>query len=223
MPALIVHHLELSRSTRVLWLLAELAVEYELKSYKRDGNFRGPKTIRDLHPLGKSPLVEHEGRVFAESGAIFEYLLDCFDDGTLRPPPGTQALYDYRYWLHYAEGSLMSPLLIRLVLDRITSARVPFFVKPVAKAIVAKVEQGFLGPEIELHAEFLNASLQDREWFAGENFSAADIEMIFPVEALLARGRARADTRHLVRWRDACLERPAYRHALEQGGPLIPS
>ncbi len=223
MTELVVHHLDHSRSTRVLWLLAELGVDYELKIHQRDANMRAPEAMRKLHPLGKSPIVVHGERVLAESGAVLEYLVDEFDaEHRLRPASDDPAYLDYRYWMHYAEGSLMSPLLVRLIMDKVRTAPLPFFIKPIAKGVAGKVEETFTRPELERHAAYLNDALAERPFFAGEQFSAADIQMIYGVEALVTRGRVQTDVSRLSRWLDGCRARPAFQAALERGGPLIP-
>lgn len=230
MTKLVVHHLETSRSTRVLWLLEELGLDYELKCYPRDANMRAPAEFRQLHRLGKAPIVVHGDRTLAESGAILEYCLDQFDHDRpiqqrLRPEAGpdlaSDAFLQYRYWLHYAEGSLMSPLLLRFIFDKLASAPMPFFVKPIANAIVKKVEGTFIDQEIQSHTAFLEQSLGESKWFAGEQFSAADIQMIYGVEALLSRGRPAIPTPNLKRWQNAAHERAALKTAIARGGELM--
>jgi len=230
MRKIVVHHLETSRSTRVLWLLEELGLEYELQRYARDANLRAPAEFSKLHPLGKAPVVVHGDRTLAESGAILEYLLDQFDqdrpiDKRLRPEAGSKRTYEaylrYRYWLHYAEGSLMSPLLLRLIFDKLATAPMPFFVKPIANTIVKKVESTFIRQEIRSHVTFLEESLSESEWFAGDQFSAADIQMVYGVEAMLSRGRPEVPTPNLKRWRNAVHEREALRAAIARGGELM--
>ena len=140
---LIVHHLENSRSQRILWLLEELGVEYEIKAYKRDPETSlAPPDMRDVHPLGKAPMITDGDVTIAESGAIIEYLMDTYDDGTLRPPAGTPERRTWTYWLHYAEGSFMPLMILSLIVNRIETAKMPFFVKPVAKGIAQSVRAG---------------------------------------------------------------------------------
>lgn len=215
-----VHHLENSRSQRILWLLEELAIEYDVKRYERDRKtMLAPPELRAIHPLGKSPVVVDDGDVLAESGAIIETLVERHDrDGRLAPPIGTAERIRWRYWLHFAEGTAMPPLVMSLVFGRIRSAPMPFFAKPIARAIVDKAMSGFVGPQLQGNADFLEAELAQREWFAGDVFSAADVQMSFPVEATEAR--IGLDSRpRLATWLQRIHARPAYQRALERGGP----
>jgi glutathione S-transferase len=217
---LIVHHLEKSRSQRVLWLLEELGVDYEIKSYARDKKtMLGPPELRAIHPLGKSPIVVDDGNTLAESGAIIEYLVEKYGEGRLVPPARTPEHLRYRYWLHYAEGSAMPPLLMKLVFERVKSAPVPFFVKPIARGIADKVLATFVHPQMDLHVGFQDAELGKSPWFAGDEFTAADIQMSFPVEAGASRagGVPRPNIADFLRRIHA---RPAYQRALERGGPF---
>ncbi|MBV8633399.1 MAG: glutathione S-transferase, partial [Burkholderiaceae bacterium] len=185
---IIVHHLNNSRSQRVLWLLEELGLPYEIKHYQRDPKtMLAPPALFAVHPLGKSPVITDNGITVAESGAIIEYLLKHHGAGRLEPGDelGRRRL---TYWLHYAEGSAMPPLLLALVFSRVANAPAPFFVRPIARAIAAKVRKGFIDPQLKLHLDFLEAELGKNTWFAGDEFSAADIQMSFPVEAAAARG-----------------------------------
>lgn len=222
MPASItLHHLENSRSQRVLWLLEELALPYEVRRYARERKTQlAPPELRAVHALGKAPVLTDGDLVLAESGAIVEYLLDTYDpDGRLRPPPGTEARRRYTYWLHFAEGSVMPQLLLALVFDKVRAARVPFFVKPVVRAIADKVTRGFVMPNIERQLVFMEGEMAKREWFAGTAFSGADIQMSFPLEAAQARAGLDARYPQLVAWLARIHARPAYRRALEAGGP----
>ncbi len=221
---LTLHHLESSRSQRVLWLLEELALPYQIVRYQRDpGTLRAPPALRAIHPLGKSPVLVDDGQVLAESGAILEYLVERYDTGhALAPSPHPQASPEclrYRYWMHYAEGSAMPPLLMSLVFGRIRSAPMPFFVRPVAKAIVEKAMRGFIGPQIRLHLDWMEQSLAETAWFAGDRFTAADIQMSFPIEAAAVRAGLDAHP-NLAGFLQRIHARPAYQRALEQGGPL---
>ena len=213
-----VHHLENSRSQRVLWLLEELGVPYDVKRYARHpATMLAPPELRQVHPLGKSPTVTDGAATLAESGAIVEYLVERYGEGRLAPAPGTPERLRYIYWLHYAEGSAMPPLLLRLMFDRVAKAPAPFFVRPIARAIAAKAMQGFIGPQLKLHLDYLEGELGKSEWFAGPEFSAADIQMSFPVEAAAARvGNRPAMARFLERIH----ARPAYHRAIEKGGAL---
>jgi glutathione S-transferase len=214
-----VHHLENSRSQRVLWLLEELGMPYEIKLYKRDPKTSyAPPELAKVHPLGKSPVITDGDLTIAETGAIVEYLVDTHGL-QLRPKPGTADARRYTYWLHFAEGSAMPPLLMKLVFDRVKSAPMPFFARPIARAIADKVLAGFVTPNVERQLAFMEAELQSRPWFAGRAFSAADVMMSFPLEA--AAQRAGLDARYpkLQDWLARIHARPAYRRALERGGP----
>ncbi len=215
---IIVHHLMYSRSLRVLWLLEELGLEYELVRYERDENFRAPPSLEKAHPLGRAPVVEVDGVVLAESGAILEYFVER--EGRLRPTTA-EGLRDYRFFLHYAEGSAMPPLLVQLLADRVSSAPMPIFVKPIARRIAQEIERNFSGPAIAQHFGFVEQSLSERPYFAGSELSAADIQMFYPVEAALRRGHGAWP--HLRAWRERVTQRDAYRRAEQKGGPAMPA
>ena len=216
-----VHHLNNSRSQRVLWLLEELGLPYEIIQYQRDPRtMRAPATLRAVHPLGKSPVVTtDDGLVLAESGAIIETLIERYGNGSLVPPAGTPEALRYRYWLHFAEGSAMPPLLLKLVFDQIEKAKLPFFAKPIAKAIAGKAKTSFVMPNIKAHLDFMESELARSPWFAGDAFTGADIQMSFPVEASAARGGLDATRPNLMSYLERIHARPAYRRALERGGP----
>jgi glutathione S-transferase len=217
---IVVHHLESSRSQRVLWLLEELGLPYEIKHYARDKKtMRAPPELYAVHPLGKSPVITDDGKTIAESGAIVEYLVDAYGEGRLKPPAGTDEGLRYTYWLHYAEGSVMPPLLIKLIFDKMDSAKMPFFIKPVVRGVVDKVRKGFLDPQIALHLDFIENELGKREWFAGDEFTAADIQMSFPCEAANARGGLDKTRPKLWAFLQRIHGRPAYKQALAKGGP----
>jgi len=216
---IVVHHLNNSRSQRVLWLLEELGLPYEIKRYERERSGLAPKSLEKVHPLGKSPVIEDDGVVLAESGAILEYLVERHGHGRLAPKPGTPERVRYSYWMHYAEGSAMPPLLMKLIFDRIETSPMPFFVKPIAKGISAKVKGAFITPNITRHLDFMEQSLKDGPWFAGTEFSAADIQMSFPLEAAAMRAGLDASRPRLMDFLKRIHARPAYQHALERGGP----
>ena len=217
---IIVHHLNNSRSQRVLWLLEELGLTYEIKFYQRDKQtMLAPPELRAVHPLGKSPVITDGALTVAESGAILEYLVDRYGNGRLKPAAVSAEALDYRYFMHYAEGSAMPPLLMKLVFDKVASAPMPFFVKPIAKGIADKVKAGFITPQIKNHLDFLEAQLAQRPWFAGAEFTAADIQMSFPLEAASARGGLAADRPHLMSFLKRIHAREAYQRALQRGGP----
>ncbi|WCM28902.1 glutathione S-transferase [Sphingomonas sp. QA11] len=204
---IIVHHLENSRSQRILWMLEELGMPYEVKRYERNKQtMLAPPELKKVHPLGKSPVIEDsdDGRVIAETGAIIDYLVEKAD-GRLGPLPHRDSVLRYRQFLHYAEGSLMPPLLVLLVVNRI-----PFLGKKAAKRIQ---------PMIDVHLDYVESELAQRPWFAGEEITGADIMMSFPLEA--ARNRAGLDGSrpHTIAWLDRIHARPAYRAALAKGGP----
>lgn len=219
--SIVLHHLENSRSQRVLWLLEELGLPYEVRRYARDRKTQlAPPELRAIHPLGKAPVLTDGPLVLAESGAIIEYLIDTYDTaGRLRPPPGTDDRRRYTYWLHFAEGSVMPQLLLKLVFDKVRKAPLPFFVKPVVRGIADKVTSGFVMPNVERQLAFMEGELAARDWFAGAGFSGADIQMSFPLEA--AQARAGLDARYpkLSAWLKRIHARPAYQRALEAGGP----
>jgi glutathione S-transferase len=217
---IVVHHLNNSRSQRVLWLLEELQLPYEVRRYERDRQtLLAPPELRAVHPLGKSPVISDGELTLAESGAILEYLADRYGAGLLAPAPGTPERMRYSYWMHYAEGSLMPPLLLKLVFDRVESAPMPFFVKPVARGIANQVRKTFVLPNIHTHLSYLERELMDSDWFGGATFSAADVQMSFPLEAAKARGGLGAQHPRLMAWLGRVHARPAYQRALERGGP----
>jgi glutathione S-transferase len=217
---LVVHHLNNSRSQRVLWLLEELGLPYEVKRYERDPRTSlAPPALREVHPLGKSPVVTDGAQTVAESGAILEYLVERHGGGRLAPPPGSPERLRYTYWLHYAEGSAMPPLLLSLVFSRVAKGPMPFFIRPVARGISQKVMRSFVSPQVRLHLDFMEGELGKSAHFAGEGFSAADIQMSFPVEAAGARGGLGEGRPRLAAWLARMQARPAYQRALERGGP----
>jgi glutathione S-transferase len=214
-----VHHLNNSRSQRVLWLLEELGLPYEIKHYQREKSGLAPKSLQAVHPLGKSPVVTDRDATLAESGAILEYLVDRYGQGRMAPAPGTPQRIRYTYWMHFAEGSAMPPLLMKLVFDRIENGPVPFFVKPIARGISSKVKSAFISPNIARQLDFMESSLAGGPWFAGEEFTAADIQMSFPIEASAARAGLDESRPRLMAYLRRIHERPAYRRALDKGGP----
>ena len=216
---IVVHHLNNSRSQRVLWLLEELELPYEIKRYRRDPQtLLAPAALREVHPLGKSPVVTDGGLVLAESGAILEYLVERYGGGRLVPPAGTPERLRYRYWLHFAEGSAMPPLVMKLVFDRLEKGPMPFFVRPVARALAGRVKKGFIEPNLQRQLEFMEGELARSAWFAGDEFSAADIQMSFPLEAAAVRGGLDAKRPRLMDFLGRIHAREAYRRALERGG-----
>lgn len=215
-----VHHLNNSRSQRVLWLLEELGLAYEIQRYQRDAKtMLAPPELRQVHPLGKSPVITDGALTVAESGAIVEYLVDTYPAKTpLAPARGTPERLRYNYWLHYAEGSAMTPLLLKLVFDQIERAKMPFFAKPIAKGISATVKKTYIYPQIDSHLDYLEAEINKTAWFSGSDFSAADIQLSFVVEAAAARGGLDMKRPGLMAFLKRIHARPAYKKALQRGG-----
>ena len=215
-----VHHLNNSRSQRVLWLLEELGLPYEVRRYERDrATMLAPPSLRAVHPLGKSPVIVDGETTVAESGVIVEYLIERHGGGRLRPPDGTPEHLRYKYWLHYAEGSLMPPLLLGLVAGRIAGPQVPWYARPIARGIAAGLRDRFVAPQITLHLDYLERELTARDWFAGPEFTAADVQMSFPLEAAAARAKLTDGRPRLAGWLARIHARPAYQRALAKGGP----
>ena len=218
---LTVHHLNASRSQRVPWLLEELGVPYEVKLYQRDAKtMLAPPELKQVHPLGKSPVITDGDRVVAESGAIIQYIVEKYGNGRLVPPAGSPEHLRYTYWMHYAEGSAMPLLVMRLIFGFIEKQRVPFFVKPIVKGIVKNVNKSFLDPQFKLHFDFIEAELGKSAWFAGNDFTAADVQMSFPMEAAMARGDLGGRYPEIKSFVDRIHARPAYQRASRKVGPL---
>jgi len=212
-----VHHLDYSRSLRVLWMLEELGLDYDVKEWKRDDNFRAPAEATRIHPLGRFPMIEVDGHVLAESGAILEYFAER--EGRLGPTSDAEKL-EYRFFLHYGEGSVMPPLLVQLLLTKLRAAPMPFFVKPVARGIASKMEKAYSGPAIDLHLGFVEKTLATRPYFAGEHFTMADIQMFYPVVGGLTRSAA--ERPHMKAWWNRMRSRDAYVRAEAKGGAPVP-
>lgn len=216
---LTVHHLENSRSQRVLWLLEELEVPYEIIRYARDPvTMLAPPALKAIHPLGKSPVVTDEGETLAETGAIVEAILERHGHGRLAPPPGTAEFRRMRYWLHYAEGSAMPPLLLKLVFGRLP-AGAPALIRPLVNTVAKRAQSSFIDPQLALHFDYWEEELGKADWFAGPAFTAADIMMSFPLEAAADRAGLRLGRPRLAAFLKRIHNRPAYRRALERGGP----
>ena len=216
---IVVHHLNNSRSQRVLWLLEEMGLDYEVKRYERDAaTMLAPAELRAIHPLGKSPVIQDGDILVAETGAIMEYLLDSHAGHGLKPQPGTADGRRFTYWLHYAEGSAMTPLLLKLIFAALPT-RSPALVRPIVKAISARAQSGFIDPQIAAHTAYWEAELGKSAWFAGDRFSAADIMMSFPLEAGSSRAPYGPDKPRLKAFLETVHVRPAYQRALERGGP----
>lgn len=211
------HHLNNSRSQRILWLLEELGIKYEIKYYQRNKEtMLAPPELKMIHPLGKSPVITDGDVTIAESAVIIEYLIEKYGNGKLKPAPGTPALMKYNYWMHFAEGTAMSPLLLALIFNRIDSLPVPFFIKPIIKKITGKVRTSFINPNLKNNFDFIEGELAKAEWFAGNEFTGADIQMSFPMEA----GTIRAGDfgPYSKKYLEKIHSRPAYKKALEIGG-----
>jgi glutathione S-transferase len=217
---LTVHHLNHSRSHRVLWLLEELGLEYEVKRYERDPEtLRAPPALKTIHPLGKAPTVLDEGRVLAESGAVLETLLERYGGGRLAPARGTPERERYTYWMHYAEGSAMPAIVLRLIFSQMPRQPMPALARPVVRALAKNVIDTFVQPQIEQHLDYMESELARTRWFAGDEFTAADIQLSFPIETAAA-GRVLDSRRSkLAAYLDGIRARPAYRRALDRGGP----
>ena len=225
---LTLHHLETSRSQRILWLLEELGLPYEICLYRRDPATRlAPAALKKVHPLGKSPVITDGDVVVAESGAIIEYLAERYGPqapaelAQLEPARGTEAHRQCRFWMHYAEGSLMNWLVMQLVFDTIPRQPMPFLVRPIARTLCATVQRKLIAPNVQTALAFMETHLAQHRWFAGEHLTMADFQMSFAVEAVLARGADAAAWPHLAAYRQRIQDRPAYRRALEKGGPVV--
>jgi glutathione S-transferase len=217
-PDIVVHHLEDSRSQRVLWLLEELGLPYVVVRHTRDpATLRAPPGLRKIHPLGKAPIVLIDGEILAESGAVITTFVDRF--GPHLRPDGGDELRLYRFFLHYAEGSLAPPLLVRLIANGIERAPVPFFVKPITRRIARGVHERYTWPELDLHFDFLEDHLSRHPWFTGAAFTAADVQMSFEIEGAASRRAMRGERPSILAWLDRIHGRPAYQRALERGGP----
>ena len=215
-----VHHLENSRSQRVLWLLEELGLPFEIVHYKRDATtMLAPPELLAVHPLGKSPVITEGDTTVAETGAIVEYILAQHGGGRLLPAVGTPEALRYRYWLHFAEGSAMPPLLLTLIFNRIANAPMPFFIKPIARGISNKVMNLMVRPNLKRQLDFMESELGRSAWFAGDALTGADIMMSFPLEAAAQRAGLDASRPKLMDFLKRVHARPAYQRALQRGGP----
>ena len=217
---LTVHHLNNSRSQRVLFLLEELGIEYEIRRYERNPRtMLAPASLRQVHPLGKSPVITDGDLTIAESGAILEYLAATYGDATLRPPPDTEAGRRVTSLLHYAEGSLMPVMLVSLIASQMPRGA-PALLRPLVRRVAGGLQGRFVGPRLALNLDFLESEMTGRPWFAGEHFTVADAQMSFPVEIAGQRQHLLGAARpKLQNWLDRIHARPAYGRALERGGP----
>lgn len=216
---LTVHHLNQSRSQRVIWALEELSLPYEIVHYQREKNMLAPASLRKVHPLGKSPVVEDNGLILAESGAILEYLQETYDRESRLKPQDAVNRVQYRFWLHYAEGSLMPLLLMKLVFASLGRSPIPFGLRALGKVLGQGVQKAWLNPQLETHARYIESHLTDNLWFAGDHLSMADIQMSFPVFALLSRGGI-DHLPHIHAWKKRVEMLPGWQRAVAQGGPF---
>ncbi len=212
-----VHHLDNSRSQRVLWLLEELELPYEIKAYKRGKDMLAPPELKAVHPLGKSPVLSDGGLIIAETGAIFDYVLTTYGNRRLMPLNGSEERLSYTYWMYYAEGSAMTPLLLKLLTTGIRT-HAPWLIKPIAAAIAQRINSRLVTPNLVANIDFWENTLTQSPWFAGTEFSAADIMMSFPLEAAASRADAGGKP-HIRAWLEKIHARPAYQRALARGGP----
>ena len=216
---LTVHHLNNSRSQRVLWLLEELGVPYEIKHYQRDPQtLSAPPELKAVHPLGKSPVITVDGGALAETGAIVDYIVARYGKGRLIPPANTPERLAWNYWLHFAEGSAMPPLLLKLVFIALP-ARAPSLLRGLVRSIAGRAQAGYVDPQLKTLFDYLEGVLTRTEWFAGPEFTAADIMMSYPLEAAADRAGALVGRPHLAAFLEKIHARPAYKRALEKGGP----
>jgi glutathione S-transferase len=214
------HHLNNSRSQRIIWLLEELGVEYDIKRYERDAKTSlAPKALEQVHPLGKSPVITDGDHTIAESGLIIEYLASLSPQAGLMPAQDDPNHWNNKYWIHYAEGSLMPLLVMTLVFEKVRTAPMPFFIKPIARAIADKAEAGYSGPNLKKHLAYIDAHLKTNTWFCGEQKRAADYQMIFPLEAALVRAEGRYAYPNIARYVDQVHALESYQVALKKGGP----
>ena len=227
-PMITVHHLETSRSQRVLWLLEELGLPYELKVYKRHPVTKlAPPELKKIHPLGKSPVITDGELVVAESAAILEYLVEQHgaqasgEAAQLMTQPGTPEHHQRRFWMHYAEGSLMNWLVMKLVFMSIPTQPMPFFVRPIARELCKRVQMQLIDPNVNTALAFIEDHLSRHTWFAGDRITLADFQMSFAVSALMSRSDAAASHPHLMAYVQRMEARPAYQRALAKGGPVV--
>jgi glutathione S-transferase len=213
------HHLKDSRSQRILWLLEYLELPYELKIYFRNSDTGlAPDQLKKIHPLGKSPIISDDEKIMAESAAIIEYLIDRYGEGKIYGPKQGK---DYRtslYWMHFAEASLLPPLLIKLIFDTLSSKKVPFLIRPIMKKISLEVEKQFYGPNIKNNFEMINSYLSENEWFSGKEMGGADIQMSFPLEAGLSKMTDSSNYQNIKKYLNKIHILPSYQRALEKGG-----
>lgn len=216
------HHLANSRSFRILWLLEELGVDYELTAYERNKAYRAPDSLKAVHPLGHAPILEVDGRPLVESGFIIEYLIKHYDkEQQFKPADDNELAWEnYIFWLHFAEASVMPPLVMRLVFTKVVQQS-PMLIKPVSKKIQSQVEKTMISSSLDKMLVMMEQHLQDNHWFAGSEFSGADIQMhLAIVGANAGPGLNRRKYANLLNWLKRCEERPAFKRAEDKGGRL---
>ena len=219
---IIVHHLEKSRSHRIIWLLEELKLEYELKTYYRDSvSNLALEELTKIHPLGKSPVVTLDDLVLAESGAIIDTIINRYGKGRLKPAKDSDEMIRYQYWMHAAEGSLMPTLVLKLIFTKLETVP-PWFIRPISRAISKKFNQAYIMPSIKNFLAYMESELGKFNWFAGDKFTAADIQMSYGVEALCNRDEVTKNCPNLKRYFEKIRAREAYQIAIEKGGPRFP-
>ncbi|MDF7629098.1 glutathione S-transferase [Erwiniaceae bacterium L1_55_4] len=214
-----VHHLENSRSHRVLWLLEELSVPYQIKRYQREDTLLAPESLKKIHPLGKSPVITDGNRVIAESGAILAYLQQKYDSEHLFAITDEDEQIQARYWLHYAEGSLMPLLVMKLVFGQLGKKPVPWILRPAGVALSKGIQKAWLNKQLKLHGDVIEQHLSQHRYFAGSRFSIADVQMSFPLLALQVRGSLK-EMPSTARWLETMQQRAAWQRAIEQGGAI---
>ncbi len=217
-----VHHLNNSRSQRILWALEELNIPYEIKRYERDSVTQlAPASLKEVHPLGKSPVItDSNGDItVAESGAIIEYLIGTYGQGNFIPAIGSEEHRQYVYWMHFSEGTLMQQLLLKIIFDKVKTDPMPFFIKPIAKGISDKVMSDYVGPNIKNNLDYIESHLSESTWFAGESISGADFQMSFPLEACVAGDVAGSNYPNIKAYVKRVHARAEYQSALTSGGP----
>jgi glutathione S-transferase len=218
------HHLNNSRSQRILWLMEELDIPYQITFYQRDAKtMLAPSELKAVHPLGKSPVITDDGNALgkvtlAESAAIIDYLVKTYGNGRLMPVENSPERIRYDYWMHYAEGSAMPPLVMKLIFNQIPKQKMPFFARPIARKITERVVGAYIDPQLKLHLDYLSSELQPSGWFVGDEFSAADIQLSFPLEAASQRTNLKQQYPKLVDFLQRIHARPAYQRALQKGG-----
>ncbi|MGD9593004.1 MAG: glutathione S-transferase [Candidatus Berkiella sp.] len=216
---IIVHHLNNSRSLRIIWLLEELELEYEIKHYQREKSWRAPLEYKKLHPLGYSPVITDGEVTLGESGAIIEYILQQHGQNKLKPTLGSKEWVDYLFWLHFAEGTFMPVLFLKLVISKVHQ-KSPFFIKPVTKKINSIINREVVMPRLLTQIGYIESKLNNNEWLLGENFSAADIQLAIPLIWANTDAKLLENRPNILAYLARLKERPAYKIALEKGGSV---